>query len=110
MIDSPEAGKPLFARLQERLAASRFLTVSVLIHAILVVMGGSIVIFRQGTVPEDFTASDGALVAADDVQVTPPVQPPDLMQEFRPEAPTITGRSRGSPVRSATSERRPVIT
>ena len=77
-------------RIQERLAASRFLTFSVLLHAVLVLMGGSVVLFKQYVEPPDFEASDGGLVT-NDVQVqAPPEQPPDLTQQkFTPEAPTL---------------------
>ncbi len=72
------------------MAASRFLTFSVLIHAVLVLMGGSVVLFKQYIEPPDFTAPDGGLVSADDPQVAPPVQPPDPTQQFQPQTPTIT--------------------
>ena len=89
MIIAPEPKKPFIVRLQERLAASRFLTFSVLIHAIIVLMGGSVVLFKQYVDPPDFSASEGGLVAADETQVQPPVQPPDPTQTFQPQTPTI---------------------
>ena len=87
-MHAPEPPKPLSVRIQEKLAASRFLTFSVLLHAVLVLMGGSVVLFKQYVEPPDFAASDG--LVAGDVQVqAPPEQPPDLTQKFTPEAPTL---------------------
>src|SRR5437762_794822 len=85
---APEPKKPLTVRVQERLAASRFLTFSVLLHAVLVLMGGSVVLFKQYVEPPDFAASDGGLVSSDVQVQAPPEQPPDLTQQkFTPETP-----------------------
>ncbi len=74
-----------------RLAQARFLTFSALIHTVLIVMGGSVVLFKQMSDPDDFTTG-GPLVAdapeapvPDDPQV--PVTPTDTVS---PTAPTLT--------------------
>ncbi len=88
-MHSPEPEKNFVTRLQERLAASRFLTFSVLLHAVLVLMGGSVVLFKQYVEPPDF-AADGDLVGSE-VQVQAPAeQPPDLTQQtFTPQTPQL---------------------
>jgi hypothetical protein len=89
-MQAPEPKKPLITRIQERLAASRFLTFSVLLHAVLVLMGGSVVLFKQYVEPPDFAASDGGLVSADAAVQAPPEQPPDLTQQtFTPQTPQL---------------------
>jgi hypothetical protein len=86
---TPETEKPFFVRFQERLAASRFLTVSILIHAVLVLLGGSVVLFKQAQNIIDFS-SDGGLVSNDAPVQAPPEQPPDLTQQtFTPQTPQI---------------------
>jgi prenyltransferase beta subunit len=87
----PEPKKPLVVRIQEKLAASRFLTFSVLLHAVLVLMGGSVVLFKSYVEPPDFAASDGGLVSADVATQAPPEQPPEIPQEqFKQETPQLT--------------------
>jgi len=89
-MHAPEPKKPLIIRIQERLAASRFLTFSVLLHAVLVLMGGSVVLFKQYVEAPDFAASDGGLVAADVAVSAPPEQPPDMTQQtFTPQTPQL---------------------
>ncbi|HEY2867713.1 MAG TPA: hypothetical protein VGJ02_11530, partial [Pyrinomonadaceae bacterium] len=72
----PEPKKSLFERLQERLAASRFLTFSALLHAVLIFLGGGVVLYKQATDVPDFAAS-GDLVSNDTSVQAPPEQPPE---------------------------------
>ncbi|EDY19005.1 hypothetical protein CfE428DRAFT_3663 [Chthoniobacter flavus Ellin428] len=90
---TPEAKKPFMERLQERLAASRFLTFSALLHAILIFLGGGVVLYKQVTDTPDFAASGGDLVASDTQVQAPPEQPPDLTQEFTPQTPQLNAPS-----------------
>lgn len=86
---TPERPKPFAVRLQERLAASRFLTFSVLLHAVIVLMGGSVVLFKQYSEAPDFS-SEGGLVTSDVQVQAPPEQPPDLtQQQFTPQTPQL---------------------
>ena len=89
-MDSPELPKPLMKRMQERLAASRFFTFSLLIHVVIVIVGGSVVLIKQQMEQPDFSASEGGLVS-NEVSVQPPAeQPVDLTQtQFTPQAPQI---------------------
>ncbi|HEX8312151.1 MAG TPA: prenyltransferase/squalene oxidase repeat-containing protein [Chthoniobacteraceae bacterium] len=83
--------KPLVTRIQEKLAASRFFTFSALLHVVLVIMGGSVVLFKQYVEPPDFVSEGGGLVTGE-VSVQPPTeQPPDMTEQaFTPEQPSIT--------------------
>jgi len=87
---TPEPKKPLMQRLQERLAASRFLTFSALLHAVLIFLAGSVVLIKQATDVPDFAASDGGLVSGDSAPQAPPEQPPDVQQTFTPQTPTLS--------------------
>jgi hypothetical protein len=91
-MDPSSEQKSFMQKLQERLAASRFFTFSLLLHVILVILGGSVVLFNLAPDPPDFTSDGGALVSGD-VSVQPPMeQPPDMTQQQAPtpEAPSIT--------------------
>lgn len=92
MLDSPEPPKSTLAKLQEKAAASRFFTVSVLLHVIIIVMGGSVVIFKRMAPVEDFAASDG-LVSGEVAVQAPPEQQPDVQQQFTPQAPSLSAPS-----------------
>lgn len=91
MDEAPEK-KPFAKRLQERLAASRFFTFSLLLHVVLVVLGGSVVLFKAYVEPPDFVA-DGGIVGTE-VSVQPPEQQPELTpQTFQQETPQVTAPS-----------------
>ncbi len=92
MLDSPEPPKSLLEKLQEKAAASRFFTVSVLLHVVIIVMGGSVVLFKRMAAVEDFAAADG-LVSGEVAPQAPPEQQPDVQQQFTPQAPTLTAPS-----------------
>ena len=87
-MDSPHE-KSFAQRIQEKLAASRFFTFSMLLHVILVIMGGSVVLFKQYTEPPDFVSSEGGLLSTDTSVQPPPEEPPDMSQQFTPEAPSV---------------------
>ena len=92
MLDSPEPPKSFLQKLQERAAASRFFTVSVLLHVVLIVMGGSVVLFKRMTEPPDFNSADG--LVSDSVQVdAPPEQKPEVQEQFTPQAPSLSAPS-----------------
>jgi len=86
---TPEEKKPFMERMQERMAASRFLTFSALLHAILIFLGGGVVLYKQVTDTPDFAASGGDLVASDQQAQAPPEQPPEMQQEFTPQTPQL---------------------
>jgi hypothetical protein len=92
-MEPPEPPKSFIEKLQERLAASRFFTVSLLLHAVLIVMGGSVVLFKHYTEVSDFTSSDG-LVNADAQVQAPPDTPQDTPQTtMAPQAPNLSAPS-----------------
>jgi len=81
--------QPFSKRLQAFLAKSRFATFSVLLHVVIVVMAGSVVLFRKYTEPPDFTAEGGEGLVSSETQAQPP-PPTDQPQEtFTPVAPTV---------------------
>ena len=87
---------PFSVWLQEKLAASRFLTISLLLHVVLVVVGGSVVLFKQAVEPPDFEA-EGGVVGGEVAAQAAPEQPPDLSQQPQqtatPEQPQISAPS-----------------
>ena len=89
----PEPEQKSFGqRLQERIAQSRFFTFSLLLHVVIVVLGGSVVLFHKYSEPPDFT-SDGNGLLGEEASVQPPLeQPPDMSQQetFTPQEPTIS--------------------
>ena len=91
MLESPEPPKSFIQKLQERAAASRFFTVSVLLHVVLIVMGGSVVLFKRMTEPPDFNSSDG--LVADNVEVAAPQEKPEVAEQLALQAPSLTAPS-----------------
>lgn len=88
-MDASSEPKPFIKRLQERLAASRFFTFSLLLHIIIVVLGGSVVLFKAYIEPPDFVAQGGDLLGEEAAQAPPPDTPQDMQQTFTPETPQV---------------------
>ena len=91
-MDSAPEQKTFGQKLQEKIAQSRFFTFSLLLHVVLVVLGGSVVLFHRITDAPDFTG-DGSALMNNEVAVQPPIeQPPDMSQQqnVTPEAPSNT--------------------
>jgi hypothetical protein len=77
-------------KLQERLAASRFFTFSLLLHVILLVFAGSIVLFKAVLEPPDFVSEGAGGIVSNEVTTAPPEDKPDASQEiFTPDTPQI---------------------
>jgi hypothetical protein len=89
MDDAPR--KKTFAKkLQERIAASRFLSISLLLHAIIVILGGSVVLFKAYVEPSDFEAAGGVWLAMSRQVAAPPEENPNLSdQVFVQEQPVV---------------------
>ena len=66
LLASPQK-RPLVKRLQARLAASRFLTFSLLLHVVLVVTAGSLVLFRRDIPAPDFPQGDRTTILPADL-------------------------------------------
>jgi hypothetical protein len=79
--------KPVFDRLQERLAASRFLTFSALLHVVLLFLAGSVVLFQRPDNLHDFTAPQGLI--DHDQPPAPPSQPVKLTERIQLDQPTL---------------------
>jgi len=89
-MESPQ-NEPFMKKLQAKLAASRFFTFSLLLHVVLVVLGGSAVLFHQMQPPPDFTAEGGDGIIQDSTVATPPEPQPETQpQQFTPVAPQVS--------------------
>ena len=90
MDDAPENKKSFSKKLQERIAASRFLSISLLLHAIVVILGGSVVLFKAYVEPSDFEAAGGGLVGDEQTAAAPPEEMQELASEaFVQEQPSV---------------------
>lgn len=89
-MDDHSPQKPLAKRIQERLAASRFFTFSLLLHVVIIIMAGSVVLIKNALETPDFEASSGGLVEGSEQVAAPPDTPPDVTQTFTPDAPQIS--------------------
>ena len=90
-MDEASANEPFTTKLQKKLAASRFFTFSMLLHVIIVVMGGSVVLFKQYVEPPDFTSGEGGLLSGE-VSVQPPAeQPADITEAWWKHGPIASG-------------------
>jgi hypothetical protein len=81
---------PFSRRVQAFLARSRFATFSVLLHVVIVVMAGSVVLFRHYSEPPDFTADGGEGLVSTDTQAQPPPPTEQPQETFTPVAPTVS--------------------
>lgn len=78
-------------RLARKIAAMRFLTFSLLLHMVLVLLTGGVVLFRVMTPAPDFEAIGGTLIAENlAAQQAPPETPTAPTQEVRVTQPTIS--------------------
>ncbi|MEO7317983.1 MAG: prenyltransferase/squalene oxidase repeat-containing protein [Chthoniobacteraceae bacterium] len=78
--------------MQEKIAQSRFFTFSLLLHVVIVVLGGGVVLFHKSIDAPDFTSEGGDLMSAETSVQAPVEQPPDMTQQqtVTPDAPSIT--------------------
>lgn len=103
-MDEAPQPQPFMKRLQDRLAASRFFTISLLLHSIIVVLGGSVVLFKAYVEPADFTAEGGGLVGDEVAVVAPPEDSASSPTEvFTPTNPEVNAPSFDTLTTSATS-------
>jgi hypothetical protein len=104
-MDEAPQNQPFMKRLQERLAASRFFTISLLLHSIIVVLGGSVVLFKAYVEPPDFTAEGGGLVGEEVAVITPPEETAVSATEvFTPETPQVNAPSIDALTTTSTSQ------
>jgi prenyltransferase beta subunit len=86
----PEKNETFVKKLQDKLAASRFFTFSLLLHVVLVILGGSAVLFHQMTPPPDFVSEGGEGGLISESQVQAPPEPQEMTpQAFTPVAPQV---------------------
>ncbi len=74
--------KNFLTEFQKRLFASRFFLTSVILHALLVIFGGTAVIYHRYTEPPDFTAGEGSGFFPDAPANLPP--PQEIPQQAPP--------------------------
>ena len=94
-MDAAPERKSFAQKLQEKIAQSRFFTFSLLLHVVIVVLGGGVVLFHKAIDAPDFTSEGGDLMSAE-TNVQPPMeQPPDMTQQqtVTPEQPSISAPS-----------------
>jgi hypothetical protein len=80
-------------RLVMRFAASRFLTISILLHAIFILMVGGTVLYRVTAEPPDFEAGSDGILVEDGNRAEPPAAPAvnqPAEQQFTPSAPMVS--------------------
>ncbi len=82
-----------FERIRSWVAASRFVTISLLIHAIVVIVAGSVVLYKVTHEPPDFESDSGGLVA-DDFRANEP-------RSEAPESPQIAQAAPQTPILAA---------
>ena len=79
-------------KFQQRLAESRYFMLSCVIHAVIVIIAGSIVLYKAVIEPPDFVAEGGdGLISATDDLTPPPETPVDAVptEQVAPQAPNI---------------------
>ena len=82
--------QPSFAkRLQAKIAASRFFTFSLLLHVVIVVMAGSVVLFKRYVDAPDFTGSGSEGLVSQTVDAQPPAPQEQQQEQFAPTAPSV---------------------
>ena len=104
-MDAASEQKTFGQKVQEKVAQSRFFTFSLLLHVVIVIVGGSAVLFHKAIDAPDFTSEGGDLMSAE-ANVQPPMeQPPDMteQQTVTPEAPTITAPTVSALVTNSTN-------
>jgi hypothetical protein len=80
-------------RVLTSLSASRFVTFSLLLHAVFVLLAGGTVLYRVTAEPPDFEAGSEGLIADAGDQAQPPASPKITQpaeQQFTPAAPTLS--------------------
>ncbi len=81
-----------FQKFQQKLAESRYFMLSCVIHAVIVILAGSIVLYKAIVEPPDFVAEGGdGLISATDDLTPPPETPADAVptEQVAPQAPNI---------------------
>ena len=79
-------------KFQQKLAESRYFMLSCVIHAVIVIIAGSIVLYKAVIEPPDFVAEGGdGLISATDDLTPPPETPQDAVptEQVTPQTPNI---------------------
>ncbi len=92
LMANQTSSKPLFLRVQRALAQARFFSLSLLVHAVIVIVGGSAVMFKIQENPPDFLAADGPIAPAENMPDVPVEKPSMEPQAPVPIAPPASSR------------------
>ncbi|MEO6739282.1 MAG: prenyltransferase/squalene oxidase repeat-containing protein [Chthoniobacteraceae bacterium] len=88
----PEPKQSFLQKFQQKLAESRYFMLSCVIHTVIVILAGSVVLYKAIVEPPDFVAEggDGMISATDDL-TPPPETPADAVptEQVAPTAPNI---------------------
>jgi hypothetical protein len=83
---SIEPRESFASRLHRRMTAARFLTISLLLHSILVLLAGGVVLFRVLEPAPDFAAAGGEIIG--EQSEVPPTDPAPKVEEMPPQVQT----------------------
>jgi hypothetical protein len=87
-----EQSLTFFQKFQQKLAESRYFMLSCVIHGVIVILGGSIVIYKTLVEPPDFVAEGGdGLISPTDDLAPPPEAPAEAVptEQVAPQTPNI---------------------
>jgi hypothetical protein len=89
---TPHPPKSFAESLLAKLAASRFLTVSALLHMLIVLLFGGTVLFNKYVEPPDFSAEGSEFLASGPIDTPPTPEPVQQMPtpDMAPPPPTVT--------------------
>lgn len=100
-MNAIESSPSFFQRVQRAVAQLRFISFSLLLHVVIIVVGGSAVLFRQYVEPPDFVAEAGSFLDQGAAERTPPVELPKL--DKMPPAPPTPEALSAPPISALTS-------
>ena len=82
-----------FARFRRRITESRFFMLSLLVHAIIVIIAGSIVLYTVTAPPEPFAGAGdiAGLTESQNIEITESPREPVKIADLRPQAPEVGG-------------------
>lgn len=80
----------MFEKLRQKLLNSRFFTVSLLLHVLLVTILGGTVLFKAYVEPPDFTGGEGGSFVEQSNSVSPPQQQTQQQPTFQVQTPTAS--------------------
>ncbi len=107
----PEPPLPFFPRMLRRVSESRYFMLSLLFHSVIVILAGSIVLYKAIVEPPDFVAEGNGLIADGNDLPPPPETPSDSVptDKFVTPAPSMNAPSVGMITTTSTASNFKVI-